>query len=304
MIQDFYKEGKIAQKKFKKIEIADGFDKYIDSIFKDAYDYQIEDFIRGLLDKTKNHSLFIRAFIIATDYPKENIWARVIQNFNQLIKGKNKPNWSFEYISSLVRHPEFKISNYHAELLVFMFFRYDDGYSGWWFGEVSDKPWFNEIKANIRNAILNVSNQLNPKTSKGLFDHFKSMYFYKQIIENDKDDKFFNIIISKLVQYSKLIEGFDSFEIDLLMTNHKDKFVNNSEVMDSLSVLLEKYQTNNTAELFLIIIEESNFNKDDMIRWLENVLYFHNSESIRSKLYELTQDEEYLPQTAKDVFLF
>ena len=114
----------------------------------------------------------------------------------------------------------------------------------------------------------------------------------------------FENMLQKLSYYGNDVEGFTgSFDVNNLMIEFSDNFSKSVNSMNYISTLIAKYNTVETGEQFVKLLDSTSFNEESQTLWLFKIKDIE-SDVIFTKLYELTGDEEYLPQSARDLFLF
>ena len=130
------------------------------------------------------------------------------------------------------------------------------------------------------------------------------MYFYMELIEKTPSARFFESIITSIYKYKRGIYGFlGGFTLDDLIIKYPHKFSESMTSMTFLTNLIREFHTPNTGELFVDLLTKTGFTEENNTMWLFKLSEI-NSNAINLKLYNLTGDEKYLPQSAKDVFLF
>ncbi len=308
---DYFEEGKKNQKDFSKFDasVSHAFEKYVfDFVLKGKHENDVEKYVSGLLNKTKNESLYLRAIQIARRFEKNQIiWERIIYQFNILNKGNTKMKWGFSLVSTIINDNTFKLNNYAISHLVTMIYTYDGEYSGWWFTKIVEKNWFLEYKDYIKMSILKYIDKFDRvawERNIVILDCFKDMYFYMELIEKTPSARFFESIIICIYKYKRGIYGFSGgLSLDDLIIKYPHKFSESLDSMNFLSNLIKDFYTPNTGELFVDLLTKTGFTKESNTLWLFKLSEI-NSNAINLKLYNLTGDVKYLPQSAKDVFLF
>ena len=308
---DYFEEGKKNQKDFSKFDasVSHAFEKYVfDFVLKDKHENDAEKYVSGLLYKTKNESLYLRAVQIARRIKKNQvIWGRILYQFNILNKGNTKMKWGFSFVSTIINDITFKLNNYDIGKLVTMIYTYDGAYSGWWFTKIVEKDWFLEYNDYIKTSILKFIDKFDRvawERNISILDCFKDMYFYMELIEKTPSARFFESIITSIYKYKRGIYGFlGGFTLDDLIIKYPHKFSESMTSMTFLTNLIREFHTPNTGELFVDLLTKTGFTEENNTMWLFKLSEI-NSNAINLKLYNLTGDEKYLPQSAKDVFLF
>lgn len=306
---DYYREGEKCRKDFGSINKARDFEKYVfDFVFKNAHEFNKAEFVRGLLNKTKNETLYIYATNIANRTEKnESIWSEIIAAFANLVKGKNKPQWGFSKISNWINYAKFNTHNYDVKRVVYIFLNYDGEGSSWWIKQSEKTEWFKQNKDYIKAALIEQVDTINPNKAQDLFEIFKDMYFYRRLVEGAKGQGnivLFEVMLQKLSQFKREVDGFvGGFEIDDIMKSYPEKFRASVNSMNYISTLIAQHYTPESGKLFVDLLNTTGFKEEPQTLWLMKIKDIKSGD-VYAKLYELTQDEEYLPQEAKDLFLF
>lgn len=303
-MNDFFNKGKEVQKKFKNIDIYGSFNKYVEEVLSNAHPIEIVDFIKGMLDKTKNEVMFLYARTIAEKQNSEYIWETIISSFNNIVKGKSKPHWAYEFVSSLLNYSNLKLFNYQASLIVTMILTYNGEYSTWFFDIMKNKTWFTELKPYLLDAVLSNLNKITPDNMKGVLHAVMDHYFYKRILEKTEDPNMFAGIISEYRHNEKQIEGFiGGVDITFMLKDYETKFINNEQAMMYISTLISKFYTIETGKLFVDILYKGSWTDTRKIMWLKKMDKIGSVE-VNTKLLELTKDMKYAPQEVRDIFMF
>ena len=302
---NFREKGKLAKVKFSNINNINKFDRYIDRLFVDAYTHQAIEFISSMLNRSSNQTLFLCAIKIAAKFDNPpDIWGLIITEFNGLIKGKNKPTWTNNFVHTMMTYDKFSLYNYQMESLVYLMLKYDEQYSAYWLETISKKPWFSKNEYSIKTAFLKYVDKLDPIQIYPLFKYFKDYYFYKELIKGSKNPKMIGEVLKHLSTFKMDVTMFFGGEtLDELMVEFKDKLKNDPFVFAHLNKLAAEFYTEKTGKLFVELMDESIKNtelKKDLLLKIQHI----KSPEVNGKLFELTGDEEYLPQEAKEIFLF
>ncbi len=302
---NFREEGKLAKTKFANVNSISEFDRYVDRIFDSTYTHQAIEFLSSFLNKSSNYTLYICAFKLAEKFDNSpDIFGFIISQFNSLIKGKNKPSWTDNFVHTVMTNKKLNLYNYQMESLVYLMLKYDDEYSSYWLGEISKKPWFEENAYAIRAAFLKYVDKLDPVKIYGLFKHFKDYHFYKELIYGSKNDTMI-VEVTKYIWSFKtdILMFFGGETIDEFLTEFKDRLEKNPFIFAHLNQLVAEFYTKDTGRIYVQLMDEAIKNidlKKDMLLKIAHI----NSLEVNSRLFELTGDEEYLPQEAKEIFLF
>jgi hypothetical protein len=309
---DYFEEGQKVLKNKDMIgtgfQAQHNFEKYVyDFVFKNASEYDKGKFVSGLLTKTKNEMAYIRATGIANRVEKNvPIWETILYNFSLLIKGKRKPKWAFGFVSGMLQSTKFNISNYMVERVVWVILNYDDQASAWWIDQIKDKDYFKEHKKHFEMAVLKYAKDFEINRSKMLFDIFKSTYFYNNMVEKNPKPIALEAMLQSMNKYRRDLEGFvGGFEVDGILKNDKftKLFEASANSMNYITSLIKDYHTPETGQLFVDLLGVTGFTEESQTLWLMKIKDINDS-SVNAKLYELTGNDEYLSQEARDLFLF
>lgn len=311
---DYTDEGKRNQKLFAHIKLDTGFEKHVfDFVLKDDDGYKAAQYVRGLLNKTSNETLYIRALTIARRFEKnQSIWAEILYAVKSLVIKKKKVKWIFSFLNTLLNTPNFDLFNYDIKTFVYIILFYEDKPSTWYIGQIWDKPRFVWWRPYVEQAFLDNMHLIDEFSV--LFSaatYFSNINYYNMLLDNipnksSYNDAWFYDIINRLTIYHKKIDGFYGFLTVLdLMKKYKNEFSNNEKGIDSLTDLItkENYINNDICDLYLEIITPW-YHINTKIRLLDKLVDVANYEPINLELYSLTNDERYLPQTTKDIFIF
>lgn len=304
-MNEYFDKGKEVQKKFKYHDIYGEFEKYYEEVLSSATTAYAVEFVRGILDKTKNETMFMYARTIAEYQNCEHIWALLISTFNSIIKGKRKPSWAYEFVSSTINYSKIKLFNYQAELLVTMILTYNNEYMTWWFKPMKDRPWFDELKPYMLTALLGHLDKISSENMKTVLNEIKEQTFYFDVMRKTKDPKMFSEVLLKYKDYEFDIEGFiGGIDITYMLKEFEDKFINNESAMMYISSIIRKnYYTSETGKLFVDILEKGPWVDTRKTMWLKKIDHIGSIE-VNLKLLELTGDIRYAPEEAKNIFLF
>lgn len=284
------------------------FEKYaLENVLKGKYIHEAADFVRGMLSGTKNGTMYTYALSVAEAFKDEDsdyIWTTILNAFNNIIKGKNKPPWASDFVYRILRHSSIKLSNYNIHLIVTMILTYDGEFNTFQIDTLTEKPWFEEMKYQFSDAIIKNLDKIPPRNLPPALNAIKDMRFYKDILEKTTNGALFAIVIGKIRFFHKDIDGFiGGFDIVDILKKFGSKLIDNRESMINLSDMMDDYPSTEAYSLFIKILNDSAYSETDQIRWLQK---FEDSKSIEvdAKLFELTGDEKYLSEEAKDIFVF
>jgi len=304
-MSEFFDKGKEVQKKFKNIDIFGEFDKYSVEVLKYASITEILEFVKGILDKTRNEVMFIYARSIADEQKNEYIWELLISSFNKIIKGKRKPPWSFGFVSSLIQYHDIKLLKHQAYLIVDMILTYNGEFNTYWFQTIKDKPWFDDLKPYLLKAVLDNLDKISVINIKPVLNSVLEHSFYNDIMEKTDNPKMFIEVLVKYRSHDKNIEGFvGGTDISYMLYKFEEKFIHNERAMTIISGLIGRnYYTGETGKLFVDILNKHPWEKDIKIMWLKKIQDI-NSKEVNTQLFELTGETKYIPEEVKDIFLF
>lgn len=266
------------------------------------FPHQVEDFIRELLNKTSNHSNWISAIKIARTQNLTSTWKVIIFELLKLTKKKTVPNWAYGVLSSISE--DVKMEGYDLKHLFKVYFQSDNEYLI--FKNIIPKGSYSA--RDISNAFRDNISYMNKDTminivSNILTDWFEITYFLKDI--SDIIDR--RYVVTKLLNTLMLTDRINFltyFFLDDFMIEFKDLFTT-VEIVDNLSYVVKKKFGPKSIDIFVDIVQNSGLSND-----IANVVYDRlykvnqNNENMNSELFKLTNDDKFLPDTVKDVFLF
>ncbi len=310
---DYYAEGEKCRKIFGNINKISDFKEYVYNIvFANANEFNKAEFVRGLLDKTKNETLFIYANGIAVKTEKsEPIWGEIFSAFNNLIKGKNKPQWAFSFLSTSLQTNDLKLNNSDVSKVVYATIHYDDTGALWWLNNSRDKTWFKTHIDTIERYVLEYATNYQADRMNNVFSLFSNMEFYNNLIKKIGNAnghlRLFNEMLLAIKIQPNGIKGFSGGDtIDTIMNSYTEKFRSSAIAMDTLTDLLKNFNTLESGRIFVDLLSKTAFKIESNVEWLRKIEddVHDGANYIKSTLYDYTGDEKYLPQEARDIFLF
>jgi len=303
---NYYHEGKKAQKDFKKLDIFNTFDSYIFSgILKDTFEHNAYDFIKGMLEKTKNRVLFDNAITVAEHY-KDNtsLWSLILSTLNGIIKGVNKPPWVADFIFKLINYSSLKLANYNTHLLITMMLTYDNSYNTHMLISMKERPWFDELTPYLEKDIIDNLDKISSAGIIGALLTLKDVSFYHNILEITNIPEIFTKVISKFKFFNTELNGFiGTFDIIKILKTNKLKLLKNQDSMSLIGDMILQYYNKEVVSLWINLLLVCEFNEEQkiiLLKKLETLEY----EEVYNRLFDLTKEEKYLPKVAEDIFLF
>jgi hypothetical protein len=280
------------------------FIKLCNDSLKDTHYIQKAEFVRGLLRNSKNEALYEYASGIANNTENcEFIWSVIFNEFNKLIKGKNKPPWSYKFMyKNISLNDKIRFNNYDIGILVYAVLNYDGGGSGHWFTALSEKPWFSDMEFFFKKELVKQAKSISPDKSWAIFRTLKDLHFYYSLVDANYSPELFRMMLSAIKTFPSEILFFNGGEtIDDIMKKYETVLSTDKQAMDTLASLIRNYYTTETGILFCNLIELGKFAEEDYTPWLKRIVDIQ-SPIVSKLLYKITKDNRYLPEKIKNLF--
>ena len=259
--------------------------------------HQISDFIRDMVRKTTKESNWQVAYKAAETINDKAVWGTFTSELKQLVGKSNIPTWATQIISYYAKNVV--VDNYDLKNVLTVFVRID--YIEVYFNNVSPRFDLVESYRAFRDILL----QISPVMLSKIISHYNDWHLITELYYGKMSDIVEIKMLAKALKQveTQALKNFDSFDLEWLMKTHPEPF-KNVDVINS-AIAAHKVKRTHTATSMLVDIIMNGFSEDSQLSWLWGMYSqkgVDKNETINNALYQLTNDDKYLPQDVKDIF--
>lgn len=261
---------------------------------------QVSEFIAVLVRKTTKQDNWEMAIKIAIEMKDTDVWDTFTREL-QIIAGKSKhPNWLYSIVKHFSRYV--KVDNYNLKNVMSVIVK-----AGWpklYIDYVAKRVELEDSYRAVADILLHVP----PSALKLFIREFNDWEFINHLYYGKLSLPVEISMLSQSLQQVKNtnLKNFTAFEFDWLMKNHPEPF-KNIDVITSACAAHAVKRTYETTTLLTNFIMAGEFQNDSKIAWLLGMYAeedTNKNDTLNNALYDLTGEELYISEDAKDIFLF